>query len=87
MASQPEDPAMRIFTRRAFLTLLAASLLLLTSLPSLHAAAPAERSARLTILQLNDMYDFMPMDSDLVLERLKAGPIAPSTDGRIQVAP
>ena len=78
---------MRIFTRRTFLILLAASLLLLTSLPSLHAAAPAERSARLTILQLNDMYDFMPMDSDLVLERLKAGPIAPATDGRIQVAP
>ena len=77
---------MRIFTRRTFLTLLAASLLLLTSLPSLHAAAPAERSARLTILQLNDMYDFM-MDSDLVLERLKAGPIASATDGRIQVAP
>jgi hypothetical protein len=46
---------MRIFTRRAFLTLHAASLLLLTSLPSLHAAAPAERSARLTILQLNDV--------------------------------
>ena len=42
-------------TRRAFLTLLVASLLLLTSLPSLHAAAPAERSARLTILQLNDV--------------------------------
>ena len=78
---------MRIFTRRAFLTLLAANLLLLTSLPSLHAAAPAERSARLTILQLNDMYDFMPMDSDLVLERLKAGPIAPAANGRIQVAP
>jgi len=78
---------MRIFTRRTFLTLLAASLLLLTSLPSLHAAAPTERSARLTIPQLNDMYGFMPMDSDLVLERLKAGPIAPSTDGRIQVAP
>jgi hypothetical protein len=46
---------MRIFTRRTFLTLLAASLLLLTSLPSLHAAAPAERSARLTILQLNEV--------------------------------
>jgi 2',3'-cyclic-nucleotide 2'-phosphodiesterase/3'-nucleotidase len=28
-----------------------------------------------------------PMDSDLVLERLKIGPIAPTTDGRIQVAP
>ena len=46
---------MRIFTRRTFLTLLAARLLLLTSPPSLHAAAPAERSARLTILQLNDV--------------------------------
>jgi hypothetical protein len=46
---------MRIFTRRTFLTLLAASLLLLTSPPSLHAAAPAERSARLTILQLNNV--------------------------------
>jgi hypothetical protein len=46
---------MRIFTRRTFLTLLAASLLLLTSPPSLHAAAPAERSARLTILQLNEV--------------------------------
>ena len=46
---------MRALTRRAFLTLLAASLLLLTSLPSLHAAAPAERSARLTILQLNNV--------------------------------
>jgi 2',3'-cyclic-nucleotide 2'-phosphodiesterase (5'-nucleotidase family) len=27
-----------------------------------------------------------PMDSDLILERLKAGPIAPTTDGRIQIA-
>jgi hypothetical protein len=46
---------MRIFARRTVLTLLAASLLLLTSPPSLHAAAPAERSARLTILQLNNV--------------------------------
>jgi len=53
---------MRIFTRRTFLGLLAASLLLLTSLPSLHAAAPAERSAHLTILQLNDLYDIMPVE-------------------------
>jgi 2',3'-cyclic-nucleotide 2'-phosphodiesterase (5'-nucleotidase family) len=52
----------RTFTRRTFLALLAASLLLLSSLPSLHAAAPAERSARLTILQLNDLYDFMPVE-------------------------
>jgi 2',3'-cyclic-nucleotide 2'-phosphodiesterase (5'-nucleotidase family) len=28
-----------------------------------------------------------PMDSDLVLERLKAGPIAPASDGRIQQVP
>jgi 2',3'-cyclic-nucleotide 2'-phosphodiesterase (5'-nucleotidase family) len=28
-----------------------------------------------------------PMDSDLILDRLKIGPIAPATDGRIQVAP
>jgi len=27
-----------------------------------------------------------PMDSDLILERLKSGPIAPAVDGRIQVA-
>ncbi len=46
---------MRIFARRTVLILLAASLLLLTSLPSLHAAAPAERSARLTILQRSDV--------------------------------
>ena len=53
---------MRVLTRRTFLTLLAASLLLLTPLSSLHAAAPVERSARLTILQLNDMYDLMPVE-------------------------
>jgi 2',3'-cyclic-nucleotide 2'-phosphodiesterase (5'-nucleotidase family) len=28
-----------------------------------------------------------PMDSDLILGRLKSGPLAPVTDGRIQVAP
>jgi 2',3'-cyclic-nucleotide 2'-phosphodiesterase/3'-nucleotidase len=27
-----------------------------------------------------------PMDSDLILERLKAGPVAPAVDGRIQAA-
>ena len=52
---------MRIFARRTFLTLLAASLLILTSLPPLHAAVPAERTARITILQLNDLYDIMPV--------------------------
>ena len=28
-----------------------------------------------------------PMDSDLILQRLKLGPIAPVPDGRLQVAP
>jgi hypothetical protein len=28
-----------------------------------------------------------PMDSDLILERLQAGPIAPVLDGRIQRVP
>jgi hypothetical protein len=28
-----------------------------------------------------------PMDSDLFLERLKAGPIAPAVDGRVQRVP
>jgi len=53
---------MRTFTRRTFLTLLAASLFFLTALPPLQAAAPAERSARVTLLQLNDLYDIMPVD-------------------------
>jgi 2',3'-cyclic-nucleotide 2'-phosphodiesterase (5'-nucleotidase family) len=53
---------MRTLTRRTFLSLLAATLLCFTALPSLHAAAPAERSARVTILQLNDLYDIMPVE-------------------------
>jgi len=28
-----------------------------------------------------------PLDSDLILDRLKAGPIAPVLDGRVQGAP
>jgi len=53
---------MRTLTRRMFLSLLVASLLCFTALPLLHAAAPAERSARVTILQLNDLYDIMPVE-------------------------
>lgn len=53
---------MRMLTRRTFLSLLVASLLFLTGLPSLHAAAPVERSGRVTILQINDLYDIMPVD-------------------------
>ncbi len=127
-------------TRRPFLALLAASLLFVGALPALHAAAPVERLGRVTLLQLNDLYDIMPveeekkgglariaalrdriaketpdpllvlmgdgdgytmlqqakvlmnpmsgpMDSDLILDRLKIGPLAPATDGRIRVAP
>jgi 2',3'-cyclic-nucleotide 2'-phosphodiesterase (5'-nucleotidase family) len=49
-------------TRRTFLSLLVASLLFLTGLPLLHAAATVERSGRVTILQLNDLYDIMPVE-------------------------
>lgn len=53
---------MRTVTRRTFLALLAASLTFLTPVSTLHAGAPAERSARVTLLQLNDLYDIMPVD-------------------------
>jgi 2',3'-cyclic-nucleotide 2'-phosphodiesterase (5'-nucleotidase family) len=53
---------MRTLTRRTFLSLVVASLLFLTGLPSLQAAAPVERSGRITILQLNDLYDIMPVE-------------------------
>jgi 2',3'-cyclic-nucleotide 2'-phosphodiesterase (5'-nucleotidase family) len=47
-------------SRRTFLALLSAGLLLLSLTPSLRAAAPPERTAHLTILQLNDLYDITP---------------------------
>ncbi len=53
---------MRMLARRTFLALLAASLLVFSAIPPLHAAVPVERSARITILQLNDLYDIMPVD-------------------------
>jgi len=53
---------MRSLSRRTFLALLCGSLILLGLIPSLHAAAPVERSARLTILQLNDLYDITPVE-------------------------
>jgi 2',3'-cyclic-nucleotide 2'-phosphodiesterase (5'-nucleotidase family) len=53
---------MRTVTRRTFLALLTASLLFVTAIPSLHAAAPVERSGRVTLLQLNDLYDIMPVE-------------------------
>ncbi len=53
---------MRLLSRRSFLTLLVSGLILLTSLSWLHAASLAEHSTRLTILQLNDMYDLQPIE-------------------------
>src|SRR5574341_560452 len=53
---------MRSLSRRTFLGLLCGSLILLGPVPSLPAAAPAERSVRLTILQLNDLYDITPVE-------------------------
>jgi 2',3'-cyclic-nucleotide 2'-phosphodiesterase (5'-nucleotidase family) len=53
---------MRTVTRRTFLALLTAGLLFVTAIPSLHAAAPVERSGRVTLLQLNDLYDIMPVE-------------------------
>jgi len=49
-------------TRRAFLALVASLLLLLAGPPPAPAGAPAERSARFTILQLNDLYDLAPIE-------------------------
>jgi len=53
---------MRTITRRTFLSLLAASLVFVGILGPLQSAAPAERSAHVTILQLNDLYDIMPVE-------------------------
>ncbi|HYL79239.1 MAG TPA: 5'-nucleotidase C-terminal domain-containing protein [Candidatus Acidoferrum sp.] len=53
---------MRSLSRRTFLALLCGSLICLGLTPSLHAAAPVERSVRLTILQLNDLYDITPVE-------------------------
>ncbi len=49
-------------SRRTFLALLSAGLILLGLNPSLRAAAPPERAAHLTILQLNDIYDITPVE-------------------------
>lgn len=52
---------MRMLTRRLFLSLLSLSLSLLGLPPTLLAAASPERSAQITILQLNDVYDLTPI--------------------------
>jgi 5'-nucleotidase len=52
---------MRTVTRRNFCSLLLVGLLLLGIVPSVSAAA-LDRSATITILQLNDLYDLMPVE-------------------------
>jgi len=53
---------MRSLNRRTFLALLCGSLVLLGAVPSHSAAAPAERKSRLTILQINDVYEIGPVE-------------------------
>lgn len=53
---------MRSLGHRSFLVFVCGSLILFGLIPSLQAAAPGERSARLTILQLNDVYDITPVE-------------------------
>jgi len=49
-------------SRRTFLALCCGTLILVGLAPSLPAATPAERSVRLTILQINDVYDITPVE-------------------------
>lgn len=53
---------MRILSRRTFIALLCGSLIVLALTSSVPAAIPAERSARLTILQINDVYEISPVE-------------------------
>lgn len=53
---------MRILSRRTFLVLVCEALLLLGLAQSVPAASQGERSARLTILQLNDVYEITPVE-------------------------
>lgn len=52
---------MPMLPRRSLLSLLLAGLLLAGACPSPSAATP-DRSAKITILQLNDLYDLMPVE-------------------------
>ncbi len=53
---------MRCLSRRTFLSLLCGTLILSALASSIPAATPAERSVRLTILQINDVYDITPVE-------------------------
>ncbi len=52
---------MRSLSRRTVLALLCGSLILVGHAPLLH-GAPAERTVRLTILQINDVYEITPVE-------------------------
>lgn len=70
----------RSLTRRSFLAFLCASLIFLGVLPSFSAAPPTERSARITILQINDLHEITP------IERGKKGGLARVATVRDRVA-
>ncbi|MBI2880801.1 MAG: 5'-nucleotidase C-terminal domain-containing protein [Candidatus Tectomicrobia bacterium] len=53
---------MRTLSRRTFIALLCGSLIVLSLTPSAPAGTPAERSARLTILQINDVYEITSVE-------------------------
>jgi 2',3'-cyclic-nucleotide 2'-phosphodiesterase (5'-nucleotidase family) len=71
---------MRLVSRRIFLALLSASLLVLGLPPWLHGGAAAERPVKITILQLNDLYDITPV------EKGKRGGLARVATLREQIA-
>lgn len=53
---------MRTLSRRTFIALLCGSLIVFALTSPVPAAAPAERTARLTILQVNDVYEITPVE-------------------------
>ncbi len=53
---------MRSLSRRTFLAIFCGIVYLLGLAPSLLAATPTERSVRLTILQMNDVYEITPVE-------------------------
>jgi 5'-nucleotidase len=53
---------MRSLSRRTLLALLCGSLILLGLAPPLPVASAAERTVRLTILQINDVYEITPVE-------------------------
>src|SRR3990172_4629911 len=56
------DVMISSLSRRTFLALCCGTLILVGLAPSLPAATPAERSVRLTILQINDVYEITPVE-------------------------